>query len=125
MDALVPAVLMISTLPSTRLNSSNAKPLVASKWVEVAPPKRLKFSWVGMPQHSPSIVTYELSPTAGGTRLHFAHDGFDSSYGFMSGLMVRAMMRAGWKHKFRDLLPLVLANVAGRHGQPVSGMRCG
>lgn len=92
--------------------------------LEITPPTRLKYSWQGMPEHNPSIVTYELSPEKDGTRLRVVHEGFDSSYGFMSGLLIRGIMGSGWRHKLRDLMPLVLANVAGRHGLPVSKAHC-
>lgn len=93
--------------------------------LEVVEHQRLVYSWQGMPEHHITTVTYELKPQKGGTLLVAQHDGFDQSHGFLAGIMLRAMLKAGWKKMFKRLLPQVLANIHGGSWKPISDtVRC-
>lgn len=82
---------------------------VDAQVLELVREKRVSYSWQGMPEHSVMTVSWDLAPAAGGgTRLTLTHDGFDSTHGFLSGLFLRAMLKAGWKKMMRKLLPLAL-----------------
>jgi uncharacterized protein YndB with AHSA1/START domain len=80
--------------------------------LEVVPNRRLVYTWQGMPEHSVTTVTYELEQEGEGTLLKATHEGFDDSHGFLSGLLVRGILKAGWRKMFRTQLPAVLARLA-------------
>ncbi len=82
--------------------------------LEVEEPHRLRFSWQGMPEHNVTTVTYELEQRGDSTVIRAVHEGFDRSHGFLSGWMLRGILKGGWKKMFGKLLPQVLAN--GREG---------
>lgn len=78
---------------------------------QVEPPRRLSFTWQGMAEHSVTQVTYELQSDGDGTRVRALHEGFDRSHGLLAGLMLRAILRGGWRRMFRRQLPPVLARL--------------
>ncbi len=89
-------------------------------WVDcevtlVEPPARLSFTWQGMPEHSLTQVTYELQAEGDGTRVRALHEGFDRTHGRLAGLMLRAILKGGWRKMFRRQLPPVLARLAAAH----------
>lgn len=63
--------------------------------LELAPPKRLVYSWKGDEKQMVSTVRFVLVPTASGTRLVLDHEGFEGVGGWFSKLM----MQSGWKGK--------------------------
>jgi uncharacterized protein YndB with AHSA1/START domain len=78
--------------------------VVHCKVLEIEPPRRLRYSWVGGSAENAahgsrldSIVIWTLAPVAGGTRLTMAHEGFgpgnESAYAAMSGGWVGVLTR--------------------------------
>ncbi|MEO8182160.1 MAG: SRPBCC domain-containing protein [Deltaproteobacteria bacterium] len=67
---------------------------VACEVLEAREPSRLRYSWVGNENSPTSIVTFELRPHGGGTRLSFEHTGFTGIGGF---LLAHLIMKPGWK----------------------------
>lgn len=63
--------------------------------LEVEPPRRLVFSWVGDEKQKPTTVTFELQTAPEGTRLVFSHTGFEGFGGFFG----KMMMANGWRKK--------------------------
>lgn len=79
--------------------------------LEVVENQRLVYSWQGMPEHNVTTVTYELEEQPGGTLLIGRHEGFDSSHGWLCGMMLRGILKAGWKKMYGQLLPPVLQSI--------------
>ncbi|UII56154.1 SRPBCC domain-containing protein [Cytobacillus spongiae] len=90
--------------------------------LEVNPVTHLKFSWQGMPTHSISFVRYELlSISENSTKVTAIHEGFDQTHGWLSGYILRGILKSGWKKMFNSLLPQVLENAAsGKIGKAIS-----
>ena len=61
----------------------------------VEPPHRLVFSWIGDEKQKATTVSFELQAVSGGTKLTFAHTGFEGLGGFFG----RMMMANGWRKK--------------------------
>jgi uncharacterized protein YndB with AHSA1/START domain len=59
-----------------RIAGPGAGIAVAGAYVEVAPPRRLAFTWSWDGELSETLVTIELAPTADGTGLTLRHEGF-------------------------------------------------
>lgn len=71
--------------------------------------RRLSFSWRGGEDGDPTVVTFTLEPSDGGTRLQLEHSGFHGIGGFFT----RLVLARGWKKKLlRQELPRVLAEPA-------------
>ncbi|MEE8434751.1 MAG: SRPBCC domain-containing protein [bacterium] len=96
---------------------------VEGKVTEADPPvaastARLAYTWRGMPEHTPSLVTYTLEPLKAdsgevvGTHIIAEHAGFDSSHGWFNGWFLRAILKNGWRRMFKVLLPPVLDAIA-------------
>ena len=67
--------------------------------LEVVPLERLRYSWRG--SSLDTTVTWTLTATASGTRLHLEHDGFTEANAFAFD-----MMGKGWRDKQPDLARL-------------------
>ena len=105
---------------------------VEGKVTDAQPPRtdfagKLAYTWQGMPEHTPSLVTYTLEVEAeafggqGGTRVTAEHSGFDSTHGWFNGWFLRSILLNGWRRMFRVLLPPVLdAIAAGKLHNPTS-----
>ena len=98
-----------------------AKPPIADPPAEppgTASTASLAYTWQGMPEHTPSLVTYTLEPVeedsgeVAGTRITAEHTGFDSSHGWFNGWFLRAVLKNGWRRMFNVLLPPVLDAIA-------------
>jgi len=76
--------------------------IVHCKVLELVEEQRLSFSWRGGPIDT--VATFELTPTANGTELHFTQTGFA---GFKSNL-TRLILKSGSKKIYHELLPAVL-----------------
>lgn len=61
--------------------------------IEVCAPSLLRYSWVGDEGDTPTQVTYQLEPIAGGTRFTFDHTGFTGIGGFMVSRVLRRVRR--------------------------------
>lgn len=81
---------------------------VEGEVVEVEAPRKIRFTWRGGGHRTE--VTYELTPTPGGTRFVLRHEGFQ---GF-GGLFLRTMLRFGWGSFVKKLLPEMSAHIATR-----------
>jgi uncharacterized protein YndB with AHSA1/START domain len=66
--------------------------------------RRLSYTWRAERLKSPTTVTWELEPTARGTRLRLRHSGFE---GF-GGRILATMHSAGWKRFMQKALPRYL-----------------
>jgi uncharacterized protein YndB with AHSA1/START domain len=83
---------------------------------ELAPLRRLAYTWSSAPTPRPTAktkrvettVTWTLEPFDAGTRLVLEQSGFKGVGGF---LLSRLIMGPGWKRMLRTLLPKVLARV--------------
>ncbi len=82
--------------------------IVDCEILELDPPRRLSYSWLGDPKATATRVTWTLTPVEGGTRLVLEHRGFR---GF-GGLLLRWILGRGWKRMLRQKLRDVLAGVA-------------
>lgn len=79
---------------------------------EVVPHRRLVYTWEGN-EGEVTTVTWDLEPTAKGTRLRLRHAGFKG----LRGMMARLGMNGGWGKKIkREGIPNVL------DGRPVTTM---
>jgi uncharacterized protein YndB with AHSA1/START domain len=76
--------------------------------LEVRADALLRYSWKGEDDGDTTIVTFTLSPRAGGTRLVFEHTGFRGFGGFM---LAKFMLGPGWKKMLSTAIPRVLADV--------------
>ena len=96
---------------------------VEGKVTEADPPgadltASLAYTWQGMSEHTPSLVTFTLEPLKTdsgevvGTHIVAQHAGFDSSHGWFNGWFLRTVLKNGWRRMFRVLLPPVLDAIA-------------
>ncbi len=84
--------------------------LVEGEVLEVVPQRKLVYTWLGNEKGPLTTVTWELTPTATGTRLKLTHSGFAGLRGFIA----YNALKGGWGKKIlREGLPSVLA------GKPV------
>ncbi len=77
----------------------------------VEPPRRLVYTMQdvakpGKPQRGHTTVTWLLAPEGDGTRLTLVHEGLENL-----PVMHRLMLRMGWGHMVKRLIPRVLGNV--------------
>jgi uncharacterized protein YndB with AHSA1/START domain len=82
--------------------------IVDCEVLELDPPRRISYSWLGDPKARATTVTWTLTPIDGGTRLVLEHRGFRG----LGGMLLRWILGAGWKKMLRTKLPNVLAGVA-------------
>jgi uncharacterized protein YndB with AHSA1/START domain len=88
--------------------------LVEGEVTEVVPNRRLVYTWLGNEKGPLTTVTWELTPTATGTRLKLTHSGFVG----LRGLIAHTALKGGWGKKvLREGLPNVL------DGRPVASVR--
>jgi uncharacterized protein YndB with AHSA1/START domain len=66
--------------------------IVRCEVLEVAPPRRLRYSWLGGWVGRPTEVSWELAPVPGGTRVTLRHAGFNG----LGGLAIRPILGPGW-----------------------------
>lgn len=82
--------------------------VVECEVLEVVPERRLRFSWEDSwrwaRMRTPTVVTFTLEPTAGGTRLVLEHTGFE---GLGPALLAR-MLSKGWGAMLEKLLPAAI-----------------
>jgi uncharacterized protein YndB with AHSA1/START domain len=81
--------------------------------LEVDPPRKLVYSWMPVrrtkphpPGTKPSIVTWTLTPEAGGTRLDLQHEGLE-----IYSWLLRTMLRFGWGTAMKRFIPKVARHV--------------
>ncbi len=87
--------------------------------VELDPPRKLAYRWVGGPLDS--IVRFSLEPVPGGTRLVLEHNGFK---GF-KGVLLSFMMGSGWGSMVRKHIPKLLELWDGTGPVPlIPGKKC-
>jgi uncharacterized protein YndB with AHSA1/START domain len=82
--------------------------IVDCELLELDPPRRISYSWLGDPKAKATRVTWTLTPTEGGTRLVLEHCGFRG----IGGFLLRWILGAGWKKMLRTKLRDVLEGVA-------------
>lgn len=87
--------------------------LLEGEVVELDAPRRLAYRWVG--GFGETLVTYTLTPVAGGTHLRVEHQGWTDGMA-----EVRKTFESGWTEKFADALPRVLSR-AGNEGHAATG----
>lgn len=91
--------------------------IVRCRVLELEPPRRLAFTWT-----SPGIetvVTFDLEPEQGGTRLTLSQTGFRG----LKGVTVSYMLGNGWRSMLGRKLPRLMGSTAG--GPPAAGPGCG
>jgi len=77
--------------------------------LEVEVGRRLRYSWVGDPDHPPLVLTITLEDAGPGTRLILDHEGFE---GFGGWVLARLIMGPGWGKMLRRRLAEVLGGIA-------------
>lgn len=82
--------------------------------LEVDPPRKLSFTWVGGPLDT--VLTFTLEPVPEGTRLHVRQSGFS---GFKA-LLVSMILQRGWKSLMSTRLLSVLDAVGSGAWPPNS-----
>jgi uncharacterized protein YndB with AHSA1/START domain len=81
---------------------------IECEMLEAHAPSRLRYSWIDRDGGSPTYVTWQLAPNAGGTRLTFEHSGFQGLNGF---LLATFVMGPGHREKLGRALPALLAEL--------------
>ncbi len=76
--------------------------IVRCEVLEMVEPRWMRWSWKGGPVDT--IVTFELAPLGGRTRLTFRQEGFEG----LSGHAVSWILRSGFTHMYERALPAVL-----------------
>jgi uncharacterized protein YndB with AHSA1/START domain len=69
--------------------------IVKCKVIDFEVPTRLSYSWQGGPLKKPTVVSFELKSSEGGTLLSFKHSGFE---GLINQYIVRFILGSGWKN---------------------------
>ena len=94
--------------------------IVNCEVLEIEPPRRLVYSWVG--GGIDTQVVWSLEEAGSGTRLVLEHRGFRG----LRGLFVSSMLRKGWRSRMLKLrLPVVLAGWDGTAAFPPDlGVAC-
>ena len=83
--------------------------------IELDPPRRLAYTWLGGPIDT--VVRFTLEPVAGGTRLQLEHTGFRG----VKAILVSMMMGSGWGSKIlKQGLPAVLERIGDGEYVPMS-----
>lgn len=87
--------------------------------IEADPPRKLVWSWINEPkegkppQPNPMYVSFTLIPENNGTRLIF-----EQSEAQNIGWIQRGMMRMGWGHMMKRLIPKILNNTQNGQFKP-------
>lgn len=76
--------------------------------LEVREKSLLRYSWRGDDEGDTTIVSYQLEPHDGGTRLVFRHTGFTGFGGFM---LSKFIMGPGFRKMMSQAIPAVLADL--------------
>ncbi len=77
--------------------------------LEVDPPRKLAYTWVGDERIPQTVVTFTLTPSGEGTRLTLDHTGFEGLRAYIVG---RFLLGRGWrKHMLQRRFPDVLARL--------------
>lgn len=71
----------------------------------VEPQRRLEYSWIGDPDHSPLRLRFTLEDDGAGTKLVLDHTGFE---GFSGWLLAKVVMGPGWSRMLAKRLAGVL-----------------
>jgi uncharacterized protein YndB with AHSA1/START domain len=84
----------------------------------VEPPRKLVYTMQdvakpGKRQRGATTVTWLIEPAEGGSRLTLIHEGLENL-----PVMHRLMLRMGWGHMLKRLIPRVLGNVEGGAFRP-------
>lgn len=86
--------------------------IVRAKVLALEPPARMVWSWKGGGHHT--VVTFRLEPrivlARSGTRLRLDHEGFEG----LPGVLVSAILGAGWRRILRGRLRAAIEQVAER-----------
>jgi uncharacterized protein YndB with AHSA1/START domain len=95
--------------------------IVHCEVLELVAPRKLSFSWRGGPLDT--VATFELTPTATGTRLRFTQTGFR---GFKANLVRLLFMSRGFRSMYRRALPSLLDRMEpeGRAGATADAQGC-
>jgi uncharacterized protein YndB with AHSA1/START domain len=80
--------------------------IVRCEVLEIDPPRTMVWSWEGGGMKT--VVTFRLSPTADGTRVHLRHEGFEG----LRPVLVSYMLGRGWAKMLARRVPAVLADLA-------------
>jgi uncharacterized protein YndB with AHSA1/START domain len=75
--------------------------------VELDEPRRLSYTWQSEPDQLPTLVTWTLEPTNGGTRLRLEHE----VWGGQVALALGAMPASSWDWVLRVRLPEILTRL--------------
>jgi uncharacterized protein YndB with AHSA1/START domain len=82
--------------------------VVRCEVLELRPPERVAFTWVGGPLDT--VVSFDLAEVAGGTRITLRHAGFAGA----ANLLPRVVLGFGWRSLLGKKLVAHLAGVS--HG---------
>ena len=94
---------------------------IECEMLEARAPSLLRYAWMGNEGEAPTVVTYTLTPRAGGTRLLFEHTGFVGVQGL---LLAKLVMAPGMRKMLRSTIPAVLAELDGTGNlRPGSALR--
>lgn len=80
--------------------------------LRVEEPSLLEYSWKGGPLDT--VIRFELTPTAKGTRLRVVHSGFQG----LGAQLVRVILKLGSRSIYGKNLPRVLDRLAGADAPP-------
>jgi uncharacterized protein YndB with AHSA1/START domain len=86
--------------------------IVRCEVLELAPPKRMVWSWAG--GNIDTTVTFTLEESAAGTRLRMHQVGFDG----LGAQLTRRILASGYPRILGQRLPAYLDQVTGRSAQP-------
>lgn len=79
--------------------------IVDCRVLEADPPRRLSYSWKS--ENLDTVVTWTLTPVAGGTKLTLEHRGFTG----IKGLLLSFALGSGWKKHLTKTMRDVLAQL--------------
>jgi uncharacterized protein YndB with AHSA1/START domain len=82
--------------------------IVRCRVLDCEPPRRLAYTWRGMPELPETMVSWSLEPVPGGTRLRLVHSGFAADPALAP---LRDLLGGGWRSK---LLAITLPDLLGR-----------
>ncbi len=81
--------------------------------VELAPPRRLVFTWAG--GGIDTVVTFDLAAEGASTRLVMEQTGFTGA----RGLMVSTILKGGWRRMVEQRLPAAASRVTDGRYRPL------
>jgi uncharacterized protein YndB with AHSA1/START domain len=93
------------SLPVSDPAGAGLSGVVDCEVLELDPPRRLAFSWVG--GGIDTVVTFDLAPEGSSTRMVLEQSGFKGP----RGLMVSTILKGGWRRMVEQRLPAALARV--------------